>query len=47
MNLKVLACWLIVSIPLGWGLYQSVQKAKPLFAGSISALAKPAEAPKK
>lgn len=25
--------WAIVAVPLGWGLYQSVIKSKPLFAG--------------
>jgi len=25
--------WAIVAIPLGWGLYQSLIKSKPLFAG--------------
>jgi hypothetical protein len=44
VKLKVLVYWIIVGLPLGWGLYQSVQKAKPLFSGS---LARPAEAPKK
>ncbi len=43
LNFKVLACWLIVALPLGWGLYQSVQKAKPLFSGGM---ARPAAGPK-
>ena len=48
MNAKALVCWILVSIPLGWGLYQSIQKSKPLFAGTTAiAPAKPAEAPKK
>ncbi|HVU15423.1 MAG TPA: hypothetical protein VHD32_00750 [Candidatus Didemnitutus sp.] len=29
--LLVLAAWVIVAIPLSWGLYQSVIKSKPLF----------------
>jgi hypothetical protein len=47
MNIKALVCWIIVGIPLGWALYTSVQKAKPLFTSSISAPAKPADAPNK
>jgi hypothetical protein len=27
----VLLAWLVVAIPLGWGLYQSVVKSRPLF----------------
>ncbi len=27
----VLAAWVVVAIPLGWGLYQSVVKSLPLF----------------
>ncbi len=41
----VLLAWLVVAVPLGWGLYQSVLKAKPLFAGqSHTAPAQPAAA---
>ena len=28
--------WLIVAIPLGWGLYQSLMKSKPLFAAPVA-----------
>jgi hypothetical protein len=27
----VLAAWLVVALPLGWGLYRSVVKSWPLF----------------
>jgi hypothetical protein len=27
----VLCAWVVVAIPLGWGLYESVMKARPLF----------------
>jgi hypothetical protein len=27
----VLLAWAFVAVPLGWGLYQSVVKARPLF----------------
>ena len=27
----VLLVWTLVALPLGWGLYQSVVKSKPLF----------------
>ncbi len=43
MNPKVLFFWVLVSLPLGWGLYQSVQKAMPLFQG-VNAPAKPGPA---
>ena len=46
MNAKALICWIIVGIPLAWGLYTSVQKSKPLFSGALIAPAKPAEPPK-
>lgn len=29
----VIAAWVVVAVPLGWGLYQSVVKSKPLFTG--------------
>lgn len=28
----IAVAWLVVALPLGWGLYQSVIKSKPLFA---------------
>jgi hypothetical protein len=40
--LAIAAAWLIVVIPLGWGVYQSVVKSLPLFR--TSAAAKPAAA---
>ncbi len=45
MNAKALICWVIVGIPLAWGLYASVQKSKPLFSGAIMGAAKPAAPP--
>ena len=32
----VALAWLIVAIPLGWGLYQSLMKSKPLFAAPVA-----------
>ncbi|SIO47181.1 hypothetical protein SAMN05444166_5027 [Singulisphaera sp. GP187] len=29
--LKVATAWILVAIPLGWGVYQSVVKSLPLF----------------
>lgn len=29
--LKIAAAWILVTIPLGWGVYQSVVKSLPLF----------------
>jgi len=31
--LLVALAWIVVALPLGWGLYQSVMKSQPLFAG--------------
>jgi hypothetical protein len=25
--------WMLIAVPLGWGIYQSVQKSMPLFHG--------------
>jgi hypothetical protein len=25
--------WMLIAVPLGWGVYQSVQKSMPLFQG--------------
>ena len=36
--MKLLLVWLLVAIPLGWGVTKSVQKSLPLFRGE----AKPA-----
>ena len=30
----VLLAWVVVAIPLGWGLYQSIMKSRPLFAAA-------------
>jgi hypothetical protein len=30
----VLLAWTLVAIPLGWGLYQSIIKSKPLFTAT-------------
>jgi len=34
--LAVTAAFLIVALPLGWGLYRSVKNSLPLFTGSRS-----------
>jgi hypothetical protein len=31
--MKLLLVWLLVAIPLGWGVTKSVQKSLPLFRG--------------
>ena len=31
--MKLLLAWLLVAIPLGWGVTKSVQKSLPLFRG--------------
>ena len=30
-RLRVAAAWILVAVPLGWGVYQSVVKSLPLF----------------
>ncbi len=32
----VICAWVVVAIPLGWGLYQSVVKSRPLFTGTAA-----------
>jgi hypothetical protein len=39
--LAIAAAWLIVLIPLGWGVYQSVVKSVPLFRSTPQAAALP------
>lgn len=31
MNVKLILAWLLVVVPLGWGVTRSVQKSLPLF----------------
>jgi hypothetical protein len=33
----VLLAWLVIALPLGWGLYQSVVKSAPLFTSVTGA----------
>ncbi len=52
MNPKVLFYWVMVSIPLGWGLYKSVERSLPLFKAPVAppaatAPATPSPAPPK
>jgi hypothetical protein len=35
--LLIATMWLIVIVPLGWGVYQSVVKSMPLFQASSAA----------
>ncbi len=34
MKLKLIIVWLIVAIPLGWGVAKSLKKSRPLFSGT-------------
>jgi hypothetical protein len=46
MKTLVLAiAWLLIAIPLGWGVYQSVQKSMPLFQGQSEPAASSRQAP--
>ena len=31
----LILAWLVVSLPLAWGVYQSVQRSIPLFSGGM------------
>ncbi len=42
-TLRLLLAWTWVSVPLAWGVQQSLEKSLPLFRGS--AAASPVEAP--
>ncbi len=33
-NIRLLIAWIWVALPLGWGVYQSVNKSRPLFQGA-------------
>jgi len=35
-TVRLVVAWAWVAGPLGWGVYQSVQKALPLFAGLMT-----------
>ena len=37
--MKILLAWLLVAIPLGWGVTKSVQKCLPLFRGGAKPVA--------
>lgn len=41
--LTVFLAFLVVALPLGWGLYRSVRNALPLFTGSQSSAAAPTQ----
>jgi hypothetical protein len=34
---RLVLAWLMVSVPLGWGVYQSVVKSLPLFQAATTA----------
>lgn len=33
-TIALVIAWTWIAVPLGWGVYQSVQKAKPLFSAN-------------
>jgi hypothetical protein len=35
--LVIALAWVVVAIPLGWGVYQSIEKSLPLFRMSATA----------
>ncbi len=36
---RLAAAWLVVTLPLAWGVYQTAAKALPLFRGAITVAA--------
>jgi hypothetical protein len=44
-SIRLLIAWIWVAVPLGWGVYQSVNKSLPLFGGASKPA--PATAPVK
>ncbi|MFM7604471.1 MAG: hypothetical protein ACKO8Z_04645 [Prosthecobacter sp.] len=40
-NMRLVIAWIWVTIPLGWGVYQSVNKSMPLFGGAPKAVLPP------
>lgn len=41
--MKFLFAWLLVALPLGWGVTKSVQKSLPLFRGQPASVTAPAK----
>lgn len=37
-TLKLIVAWMLVILPLGWGVYKSAIKSKPLFQASPAAV---------
>jgi len=37
--MKAVLIWLVVAVPLAWGVAKSVEKARPLFSGSTESSA--------
>jgi hypothetical protein len=35
MKIKLIIVWLMVAIPLGWGVAKSMKKSRPLFSGTV------------
>jgi hypothetical protein len=38
---RLAAAWIVVTIPLAWGVYQTAAKAMPLFRGAVAAPSPP------
>jgi hypothetical protein len=46
--MKIIAlviAWMLIAVPLGWGVYQSVQKSMPLFQGPSAPAASSRQTP--
>jgi hypothetical protein len=38
-TITLVVAWIWIAVPLGWGVYQSVQKSMPLFKGQSKPVA--------
>lgn len=43
-RLRLLGVWILIAVPLAWGVARSVQKSMPLFRGSNGAVVIPSQA---
>lgn len=44
-TLRLAAAWIVVTIPLAWGVYQTASKALPLFRGAAATATRPSPLP--
>ncbi len=42
-RVRLLGVWILIAVPLAWGVARSVQKSMPLFRGSNGAVVTPSQ----